>query len=227
MSLNLRQTLGRKLTIQEMDYNLTYLNDKKDISRTSGTKKDIIENNSEIYFSENIFGTAIDGSQMISINDESEYSFALNMVGVDPQDKPVSLSMIVGTYGSSTCVQTYDLNHDRWRSQLGSECFYHNVNVFVATEADSDPELTRSEIETFDVFTQEKSNIKVYKKSIEIASYLAGGTNSTSISVENNGNFKINSEIITVNNQPTYSGTYSTMDNKVVTVINGLITSIE
>lgn len=237
MSLILRQPLGRKLTIEEMDGNFTYLDEKTTFEITTDYKLNLIETNSNLFFIENIFGTSANGSQMLDIdlvNDQVSLQFITSM---DPNfGKPMALSMIIGTYGSSQCVQVWDDNHDRWRSSISSESFLHSVRAFIATEADNDPLLTRSELETYDGITQEKSNIKIYKENVELAHWASGGTNSTVIKIQdsliqigtvygaNTTTLNIDADI-TINSQTTYSGTYSA-DGQIVTVINGLITSV-
>ena len=250
MSLILRQDLDRKLTIPEMDGNFTYLDNKSSIIVDDGSSTIIIQAGL-LSISDIIAGTALSGAQLLSYNSGSQ-SIAFQLVSTKlsgdlESSKAISISQVGDDIGLSKSIQIWDATYDRWSSSISAESLIHETRAFVKAEAGSNAANTRAEIECYDEVTQEKISFRVYQtygelvyegtQSNQTYIYVADklvslgdiydSNNGTKIVInENTEEILFNSNTISVNGTTAFSGTYSSLDNQIVTVENGLIISV-
>lgn len=248
MSLILRQDLDRKLTIPEMDGNFTYLDNKSSIIVDDVSSNIMIQATSSLSITSDIVaGTALSGAQLLSYNSGSQ-SIAFQLVSTDLEsNKAISISQAGDSLGHANTIQIWDDTYDRWSSSISAESLIHETRVFVKAEAGSSVDNTRVEIECYDEVTQEKISFRVYQtygelvyegtQSNQTYIYIADklvslgdiydSNNGTKIVInDNTEEILFNSNTISVNGTTAFSGTYSSLDNQIVTVENGLIISV-
>jgi len=141
-------------------------------------------------------------------------------------------------------ISVWDDTHEFWKSSISSERTTHDVRGFVSVDSSATPSESRIEVEVYNesgrkstskwyidyteiTFTSPTSSMSFYvdEEKTSIGDITVSRNGTKLVINDSIGEIKFNAGTISINGLTGYSGTYSA-DGQIVTVTNGLITSV-